>query len=123
MCGADIEAVRDALAYITACLIDSTCVLEGSPARAAEISGDDHDDHDDHGHGAHDGEGAKNHLGLKLGLGAAFFVLTVVSSYLPMLFMWSEHYNVRTLQRHTQKQCTRTAWQEAAGARGTARPQ
>lgn len=89
------------MAYITACLIDSTCMLEGSPSpvAAAEISGDDHDghdhdEHDDHGHGS----GGSKHLGLKLGLAVAFLAMTVATSYLPLIFMWSSNYHVRHLQ-------------------------
>lgn len=86
-CGAGGDGVTEALAYITACLIDPGCVLEQSAAAAAMLE----DDHDDHGSGS----GAGKHIGLKVGMACAWFVLTVAASYLPLVFSFSRHYDVR----------------------------
>eukprot|EP00892_Ulva_mutabilis_P009091 jgi/Ulvmu1/6554/UM003_0188.1 len=77
-------AVKDALAYITACRIDPTCMVEGDAA-----AGDADGDHDEHDHGSD----AAKHIGLKIGLAATFLGMTVVTSYLPLLFMWSSSYH------------------------------
>eukprot|EP00892_Ulva_mutabilis_P009092 jgi/Ulvmu1/6555/UM003_0190.1 len=79
------QAVQDALMYITACIIDPACVLDGAPDIDTDGHGD-HGDADDHSGSSYD------HLALKLGLAAAFFAMTVAASYLPLIFMWSSNY-------------------------------
>ena len=83
------DSVAEALAFVTACLVDPNCVLERSTTAAADepITGDD-------GHSGH-GDGDGKFVGLKIGLAAAFLAMTIITSYLPLVFMFSRHYTVR----------------------------
>lgn len=85
------DAVTQALAVVTACLVDPNCVLEGSDRATSAI-----DTMSDEEHGSM--AGASNFMGLKLGLAASLLAITVGTSYLPLAFMWSPHYNVRLLE-------------------------
>ena len=76
---AGTAAVHDALLYLAACAVDERCSihLPSSDNPSDEAS-----------------ESDGRMMGLKSGLAAAFFGLTVFASYLPTAFMRSSHYQV-----------------------------
>ena len=65
------------MSYIMACQADASCTLE-----------EEHEDEEDEGD--HDKLWA-----LKMGLAVAFLAITIVASFVPVLFKGLEHYSVR----------------------------
>ena len=76
---ADEARVTSALQLITACVVDSSCSLEGQV-----VPEDEHDDEKD-----------DDLFGLQVGLAFGFLILTIIGSYLPLSFCRSRHYSVR----------------------------
>lgn len=83
------SAVTEALAFVTACLVDSSCVLDSDGHRVnADKDGADEDAPGDAG----------AHIGLKLALALAMIAQTVLSSYVPYFSSkWDTLHEVRPL--------------------------
>lgn len=72
------EDVERALAFITACQVDANCALEEDETEQGEKE-----------------LNSSAHIGLKAGLALALLPMTVISSFIPLLFMRAPSYNVR----------------------------
>jgi hypothetical protein len=77
---AEKATVERALAFVTACQIDSNCALGLATAVEPEVDRSSH-----------------SHVGLKVGLAMSLFTMTVISSVIPAALMRLPMYNVRHL--------------------------
>jgi hypothetical protein len=83
--------VERALAFITACQVDVNCVLEsGEPEDVLMEESND----------------KSTYMGLKIGIALGFIPMTILSSFIPVLFMNSKFYGVRIhWHLHRQHDC------------------
>jgi hypothetical protein len=74
--------VLTAAQYITACIADVSCTVEGIEVNVPITS--------------QSAKARKSLLSLKAGLAVAFLATTIIGSYLPFIFRSSRHFTVRS---------------------------